>query len=62
MYVDIQQGQTPVSLAESTPVTSSDQTFYDLSLVDRHRVTLSRGEQSLIAGDTSKPDELYLYW
>ena len=40
MYVDIQQGQTPVSLAESTPVISSDQTFYDLSLVDGYNIPI----------------------
>ena len=40
MYIDIQQGQTPVSLAEFTLATSSGQTFYDLSLVDGYNILI----------------------
>ena len=40
MHVDIQQGQTPVSLAEFTLATSSGQTFYDLSLVDGYNIPI----------------------
>ena len=40
IYADVQQGETPVSLAEFTLATSTGQTFYDISLVDGYNIPI----------------------